>query len=190
MKQEFRCQMNNKFEGWAPSDFKHLWSENNPEPRHATVLKTVTVTDHFLALHKVRLFWWEQVCWWLCESSLITSQMDAHPLFFSKSFQTKSQLLNVSKRETCDWLWRRDTFHLPRSPSSLCSKIKWAEPLWKYAPFTPCLWYINGYKMLNAYLSSKENLLPKGKKNLGADPGEQSASEQVWKAVESARSRA
>lgn len=53
--------MNNKFEGWVPSDFKHLWNENIPEPRHTTVSKTITVTDHFSALDKVHLFGWEQV---------------------------------------------------------------------------------------------------------------------------------
>lgn len=99
MAQEFRCQMNNKFEGWAPSDFKHLWSENHPEPRHATVLKTIIVTDHFLALHKVHLFWWEQVYPWLCESSLIASQMDAYPHFFLANPCKQSHNFLTSQRK-------------------------------------------------------------------------------------------
>ena len=116
MKHEFGCQMNKKFEGWAPSDFKHLWSENIPEPRHATVLKTITVTDHFLALDKVYLFSWEQVYWWLCESSFIKSQMDMHTPFPVNPHKQKSQLLNITEKKTCDLLPRKDTFYFSNSP--------------------------------------------------------------------------
>lgn len=173
MAQEFRCQMNNKFEGWAPSDFKHLWSENHPEPRHATVLKTIIVTDRFLPLHTMHLVWWEQVYPWLCESSLITSQMDAYPHFFGKPMQTKSQLLNISKKEACDLLGRRDEFHLPTSPGFIVPQNQVSGGTLKICPLYPCLWYINDYKMLNGYLSRKKNLLPKGKRKLWTDPEEQ-----------------
>lgn len=163
MKHEFGCQMNNKFEGWAPSDFKHLWSENIPEPRHATVLKTITVTDHFLALDKVYLFSWEQVYWWLCESSFLKSQMDMHTPFPVNPHKQKSQLLNITEKKTCDLLPRKDTFYFFTSPGFVV--VMWNQvnrDTLKICPYTPCLWDINDYKMLNAYLNSKKNLLPKG----------------------------
>lgn len=136
MEQGFRCQMNNKFEGWAPSDFKHLWSEHHPEPRHATVLKTSIVTDHSLALHKVHLFGWEQVCQWLCESSLIISQMDTHPPSFLVNPWKQSHNFLTSQRN----LWfviGRMNFTFPLLQDSLYLKIKRTEALWKYAPGTP-----------------------------------------------------
>ena len=171
MKQEFKCQMNNKFEGWAPSDFKHLCSENIPEPRHATAMKTIIVIDRFLTLHKVHLFCCEQVYWWLCESSLIKSQLDAYPTFLVNPCK---QNHNISKKETCDLLRWWDKFHLLLLQDSLYSKNQVSkDTFWKYASFTPCVWYINDYKMLNEYLRRKKNPLPKGKRKLGTDPEEQ-----------------
>lgn len=164
--------MNNKFEGWAPSDFKHLWSENAPESRHAAVLKTITVTDHLLALAKVHVFWWEQVYGWLCESSLIKSQMDAPSPFLVNPCKQNHKRSKISKIEACDVLPRKDKFHLLVSPGVVVIQNQVSRDTSKICPFTPCLWYINDYKMLNAYLNSQKNLLPKGKKKLETDPEE------------------
>lgn len=79
---------------------KHLRSENIPEPRHATVLKTITVLDHFSALDQVMsLLVGAGV---LMALGMVTNQVTyghktPHTHVFGKPMQTKSQLLSISK---------------------------------------------------------------------------------------------
>lgn len=90
-----------------------------------------------------------------------------------KSMQTKLQLFNIPKEEVCNLLARKDKFHLPTSAGFIVIQNQESTDTLKICPFSPYLWYINDYKMLDAYLSSKKNLLPKGKKKLGTDPEKQ-----------------